>query len=176
MSAILGVVGLLSLLGFLLLLKVLLLEFLLLLQLWPSLNILLAGQLYIISFRRTKVLQVQRNTPLAPQDRSTKPFCSCCCCGACSKRTRQARAFRLEVVKRSKSVFGETDPRTLGYLELLAHDYYNRMTFTKAEQLQEPVVREKIQTYGQGHKETVQSIKFLAEVRSLGKLHRTIYW
>ena len=43
------------------------------------------------------------------------------------------------------------------------------MTFTKAEQLENSNI-------WPGHKETVESKKFLADVRSLRKLHRTIYW
>ena len=64
---------------------------------------------------------------------------------------------RVEVVERSKIAFGKSDPRTVRYMELLARDYYNGLSYAKARQVQEQVVKERSQTYGQSHEETVES-------------------
>jgi hypothetical protein len=83
---------------------------------------------------------------------------------------------RVEVVERSKIAFGKSDPRTVRYMELLARDYYNGLSYAKARQVQEQVVKERGQTYGQSHEETVESREFLGHIRSVGKFHRTISW
>jgi tetratricopeptide (TPR) repeat protein len=83
---------------------------------------------------------------------------------------------RREVVERSKIAFGMTDPRTIGFMARLAEDYYNGLAFAKAEQLQEQVVKEMVQAFGEDHKEVIESKEFLAQIRSMGRFYRTIYW
>lgn len=51
-------------------------------------------------------------------------------------------------MKRIKSLFCSTDPKTPGYMKLLAKDYYYRLSFAKAEQVRNQVVKGMVQTYG----------------------------
>jgi hypothetical protein len=83
---------------------------------------------------------------------------------------------RKEVVERAKSIFRETDPRTLQSMGLLAEGYYNMRSFTKADQIQERIVKEMVRTYGIEHKKAEKSREFLAKIRKAGKLSRLVYW
>jgi tetratricopeptide (TPR) repeat protein len=91
-------------------------------------------------------------------------------------RKKGMLVYRRQALEGLKALFGETDPRTLECMELLANDYFNCFMWEKAEKVQEIVTREMVRTFGKAHERTEYSLRFLARIRKFNAARKAIYW
>jgi tetratricopeptide (TPR) repeat protein len=89
---------------------------------------------------------------------------------------KEGMAYRRQALEGFKAIYGETDPRTLECMELLADDYYVYGALGKAEKLQEIVISGMVRTFGKAHERTEYALWFLAKIRKLKAVRNAIYW
>jgi len=88
----------------------------------------------------------------------------------------KAIAKRKEALENLRLVLGEKDPRTLDCKELLAEDFFISGSLEKARKLQESLLVDMFEIFGEEHEHTQRSLKFLEQIRTLIRIRRVLHW